>query len=262
MMEIESISGPLKKLLKEREIIARCELLLRTYDIVGSAKLSDQERTDLKEAVGEIIAPGIFASIMGKEPIFPDLPRVDTYTQIDGRIFHFSHSKKYGKKDFEKASEMFQASIPELKTILKQCLTDRVTAFMGEAGYALSEQEPAHGSEQGLQELRFSAEKRTVRVFAVTSVNSLDINNYSAESGTDCIIVVPSSETLQPFVQFFQENGKAAEDKGLNVWIMNLETGTIDPFIGYTTDLDIYNQFNNPRLAEMVRSNWSRDRSQ
>jgi hypothetical protein len=39
---------------------------------------------------------------------------------------------------------------------------------------------------------------------------------------------------------------------------MNLEKGTIDPFIGYTTDLDIYNQFDNPRLAEMVRNNWSR----
>lgn len=262
MIKIESISGPLKKLLKEREIIARCELLLRTYDIVGSAKLSDQERTELKKAVGEKIAPGIFASIMSKEPIFPDLPRIDTYTQIDGRIFHFSHSKKYGKKDFKRAAEMLLASLPELKIILQQCLVDRVTAFMSEAGYALSEQGPAQGSEQGSSELRFSAGKRSARVFAATSVKSLDISKYSAESGTDCIIVVPSSETLQPFVQFFQENGKAAEDKGLNIWIMNLEKGTIDPFIGYTTDLDIYNQFNNPRLAEMVRSNWSRDRSQ
>ncbi|MDD4653092.1 MAG: hypothetical protein PHQ34_12795 [Methanothrix sp.] len=262
MIEIESISGPLKKLLKEREIIARCELLLRTYDIVSSAKLSDQERTELAKAVGDVIAPGIFASIMSKEPIFPDLPEIDTYTQIDGRIFHFSHSRKYGKKDFMRAAEMLEASLPELKTILKHCLADRVTAFMSEAGYTLSEQKPAQGSEQGPQELRFSAEKRMARVFAVTSVKSLDINNYSAESGTDCIIVVPSSENMQPFVQFFQENGKAAEDKGLNIWIMNLEKGTIDPFIGYTTDLDIYNQFNNPRLAEMVRNNWSQGCSQ
>ena len=63
-------------------------------------------------------------------------------------------------------------------------------------------------------------------------------------------------------MQFFQENGQAAEDKGLQIWIMNLEKGTIDPFIGYTTDLDIYNQFDNPRLAEMVRNNWGRGSSQ
>jgi len=37
-----------------------------------------------------------------------------------------------------------------------------------------------------------------------------------------------------------------------------MEKGSIDPFVGYTMDLDIYNQFENPRLAEMVRNNWSR----
>jgi len=254
MTEIDSIAGPLRVLLHEREIIARCELLLRTYDIVRSAKLSDQERKELVETVGERIAPGIFASIMSKEPIFPDLPIIDTYTQIDGRIFHFSHTKKYGKQDFKKAADLLLASLPELKIILQQCLVDGLTAFMNEAGYTLSAQSP--------QELTFSAAKRMAKAFVVTRVKSLDINKYSPETGIDCIILVPSSETIEPFVQFFQENGQAAEDKGLNIWIMNLEKGTIDPFVGYTTDLDIYNQFTNPRLAEMVRINWSRGSSQ
>jgi hypothetical protein len=250
MTEIERIAGPLRELLKEREIIARCELLLRTYDIIRSAKLSEEERRELVETVGERIAPGIFASIMSKEPIFSSLPRIDTYTQIDGRIFHFSHSKKYGKRDFKRAAERLHGSLPDLKIILQQCLVDRLKAFMEDAGYTLSAQSP--------QELTFRAEKRTAKAFAVTSVKSIDINNYTPEAGIDYIILVPSSETLQPFVQFFQENGQAAEEKGLNIWIMNLEKGTIDPFIGYTADLDIYNQFTNPRLAEMVRSNWSR----
>jgi hypothetical protein len=254
MTEIDSIAGPLRVLLHEREIIARCELLLRTYDIVRSAKLSDQERRELVETVGERIAPGIFASIMSKEPIFPDLPKIDTYTQIDGRIFHFSHTKKYNKQDFKKAADLLLASLPELKIILQQCLVDGLTAFMNEAGYTLSAISP--------QELTFFAAKRMAKAFVVTSVKSLDINKYSPETGIDYIILVPSSETLEPFVQFFQENGQAAEDKGINIWIMNLEKGTIDPFVGYTTDLDIYNQFTNPRLAEMVRINWSRGRSQ
>jgi len=254
MTKIEKIAGPLRELLQEREIIARCELLLRTYDIVRSARLSDQERMELVNTVGERIAPGIFASFMSKEPIFPDLPQLDTYTQIDGRIFHFSHNKKYRKQDFANAADMLLASLPELKIILQQCLVDRLTDFMNEAGYTLSA--------GGQQELTFSAEKRTATVFVVASVKSLDINNYNPVPGSDCVILVPSSETLEPFVQFFQENGLAAEDKGLKIWIMNLEKGTIDPFIGYTTDLDIYNQFANPRLAEMVRINWCRGGSQ
>jgi hypothetical protein len=254
MTEIEKIAGPLRELLREREIIARCELLLRTYDIVRSAKLSDQERLELAKMVGERIAPGIFASIMSNEPIFFDLPKLDTYTQINDHVFHFLHTKKYSKQDFANAASMLLRSLPELKIILQYCLMDRLKEFMNDAGYTLS-------SQSG-QELTFSAEKRTAKAFVVTSVKSLDINRYNPEAGSDCILLVASSETLEPFVQFFRENGQAAEDKGLQIWIMNQEKGTIDPFIGYTTDLDIYNQFENPRLAEMVRNNWSQGRSQ
>ena len=56
---------------------------------------------------GENIAPGIFASIMSKEPVFFDLPKLDTYTQMDGRIFHFLHTKKYSKQDFADAQARF-----------------------------------------------------------------------------------------------------------------------------------------------------------
>jgi hypothetical protein len=121
---------------------------------------------------------------------------------------------------------------------------------MADAGYTLT-------GESG-PKLAFSAEKRNVTAFIATSIKALDIDKYKPEKGSDYIILVASSETLEPFVTFFQEKGQAAEDKGLQIWIMNLEKGIIDPFIGYTTDLDIYNQFDNPRLAEMVRSNWSR----
>ncbi|MEI6103723.1 MAG: hypothetical protein WCP70_07235 [Methanothrix sp.] len=254
MTKIEKIAGPLRELLHERGIIARCELLLRTYDIVRSAKLSDKERMELCKTVGERIAPSIFAGIMGKEPILFDLPMLDSYTQIDGRIFHFSHTKKYSKEAFADAAGMLLRNLPELKIIMQQCLVDRLTNFMNDAGYTIRA--------QNRQELTFSAEKRNAKVFVVTSIKSLDINNYNPEPESDYIILVASSETVEPFMQFFQENGQAAEDKGLKIWIMNLEKGTIDPFIGYTTDLDIYNQFDNPRLAEMVRSNWSCSRSQ
>jgi len=254
MTAIEKIAGPLRELLREREIIARCELLLRTYDAVRSAKLSDKERMELGKTVGERIAPGVFAGIMGKEPILFDLTKLDTYTQIDGRIFHFPHTKKYSKQDYANAAGMLLRSLPELKIILQQCLEDRLKDFMEDAGYTLSA--------QSRQELTFSAAKRNAKVFVVTSVNSLDINNYNPVPGSDYIILVASSETLESFVQFFQEIGAKAEDKGLQIWIMNLEKGSIDPFIGYTTDLDIYNQFDNPRLAEMVRNNWGRGSSQ
>ena len=254
MTEIKSIAGPLRELLAEREIIARCELLLRTYQIVRDAELSEEERAELKALVGERIAPGIFASIMGKDAIFFDLPKLDTYTQMNGRIFHFLHTKKYSKQDFSNAASRFLRAVPELRALLFQCMEDRLKEFMADAGYVLSDKTG--------QSLTFTADKRIAKAVVVASVKAVNIDNCRAEPGCDCIILVPSSETLEPFVQFFRDRGQAAEDRGLQIWIMNLEKGTIDPFIGYTTDLDIYNQFDNPRLAEMVRNNWAQDADQ
>jgi hypothetical protein len=254
MIDIEKIAGPLRELLAEREIIARCELLLHTYDIVRSAKLDEEEKRELVSQVGSRIAPGIFASIMSKEPVFFNLPVLDTYTQMNGRVFHFLHTKKYSQQDFANASSKFLRSIPLLRTMLIDCMTDRLKEFMSDAGYILLAQ-------SGPQ-MTFSAEKRKAKAYAFPSIRSLNLDDYRVESGTDGIILVPSSESLEPFIQFFREKGEQAEDKGLQIWIMNLEKGTIDPFIGYTTDLDIYNQFDNPRLAEMVRNNWSRSSSQ
>ena len=250
IMEIDKIAGPLRKVLREREIIARCELLLRTYDIVRTADLSEEEREELHKIVGKKIAPGIFASIMSKEPAFFDLPRLDTFTQMDGRIFHFLHTKKYSKQDFAEANRKFLNSIPELKTIMRQSLTGLLVEFMTEAGYSLTSEKP--------EELLFSAPDRKVRAFVATSVNSLDLDKCRVEEGENVVALVPSGENLEPFVQFYRENGLTAEDKEIQIWVTNMEKGSIDPFVGYTTDLDIYNLFENPRLAEMVRNNWSR----
>jgi hypothetical protein len=249
MIEIEKIAAPLRELLAEREIIARCELLIRTYDLVRSAGLSQEEERELAARVGPRIAPGIFASIMSKEPVFFNLPVLDTYTQMNGRLFHFLHTKKFSKQDFANASSRFLRSTPHLREMLISCMKDRLKEFMSDAGYSLLAESGAHMS--------FSAEKRKVEAYVAPSIRSLKIDDFNVENGADCIILVPSSESLEPFVQFFRETGGQAEEKNLQIWIMNLEKGTIDPFVGYTTDLDIYNQFDNPRLAEMVRNNWS-----
>jgi hypothetical protein len=252
MTEIDKIAGALRELLKEKEIIARCELLLRTYDIVFAANLSDQESLALQKMVGGRIAPGIFASIMSGESVFFDLPKLDTYTQINGHIFHFLHTKRYNKQDFDEASRKFLQSLPELKGILCRSLDGLLKDFMASAGYSLSREGP--------QDLIFSAGERDMQTFVVSSVKSLDIDKFKSPGKMESAILVPSSESLEPFVQFFREKGQVAEDAGIQVWVANLEQGTIDPFIGYTTDMDIYEQFKNPRLAEMVRTNWSLER--
>lgn len=249
MTSIEKIADYLRQLLKEKEIIARCELLNRIYGFVRDAKLSGSEREELQMVVGKQIAAGIFASMMSGAPIFFDLPKLDTYTQINGRIFHFLHTQKYSRQDFDSAQRKFLVSLPELKSLLRRNLADLLKEFMEDAGY-----QPIGVDQDGF---RFEAGERRVNAFVFTSVKALDLSRCRNEEGADCVILVPSSESLEPFVQFFREKGTFAAEAKIQIWIANMEQGSIDPFIGYTTDLDIYRQFKNPRLAEMVRTNWA-----
>jgi hypothetical protein len=248
MTGIEKIGESLQKLLEEKEIIARCELLLRTYEYVRSASLSDAEQEELKTIAGKHIAPGIFSSMINEAPIFFNLPKLDTYTQINGHIFHFLHTKKFSKQDFDNAYRRFQNERSDLRMILLRGLGDILKEFMKDAGYRLQEENPEH--------LIFGAADRKLNASIFASVKSLDFDKCLQAMKTDFVIVFPSGEDLEPFMKFFREMGQAIEESGVQVWVANMEKGTIDPFIGYTTDMDIYQQFKNPRLAEMVRSNW------
>jgi len=243
----ELISLFLRELLAWKEIIARCELLYRTYTYVRRADLGASERKELQKLVGKPIAPGIFASIMGSDPGF-NLPRRDSFTLIGGRIFHFSHTKKYSKADFDQAYRQFLSSIPELRILLRDSLVDLLKEFMAEAGY--------QPSTEGGGELRFQAANRRARAFVFGSIRSID-REHRATAEEDCILLVPSGENLAPFVEFFKEEGERAAEMGLQIWVANMERGTIDPFVGYTVDMDIYRQFSNPRLAETVRTHWN-----
>jgi len=248
MTGMEKIGESLQKLLEEKEIIARCELLLRTYEYVRTASLSDAEQEELRTIAGRHIAPGIFSSMINEAPIFFNLPKLDTYTQINGHIFHFLHTKKFGKQDFDNAYRKFQNERSDLRMILLQGLRDLLEEFMKDAGYRLQQDNP--------EQLIFEASDRKLKASIFASVNDLDPNKCLPVMEKDFVIVLPSGEVLEPFMKFFREMGQAIEEAGVHVWVANMEKGTIDPFIGYTTDIDIYNQFKNPRLAEMVRTNW------
>lgn len=249
---IDRIERSLRELLRDREIIARCELLHMTYEFVRDAELDSSDCEELQRMVGagKKIAPGIFASMMSGMPIFFDLPRLDTYAQMNGQIFHFIHTQKYSKQDFDNAYRKFLASQPLLKVILRRNLRDLLVDFMNDAGY--------RPVEESQQELRFEAGDQKIDVLIFTSIGLVDLDKCRRVPGVECVIIVPSSESLEPFVQFFRERGQAAEEAGVQIWVANMEQGTIDPFIGYTTDMDIYKQFKNPRMAEMVRSHWKK----
>jgi Domain of unknown function (DUF6834), C-terminal domain len=243
----------LKELLEDKEIIARCELLNRTYEFVRAANLKSEDREELQNLTGRKLAAGIFASMMNGTPMFLGLPKLDAFTVLNGKIFHFLHTKNHGKEDFHEAYRKFLASIPELKIIMLRNLKDLLIEFMNDADYDLVDERS--------QRLKFMAVGRKVEAKVFTSIKVVDFKKAShgrLENRKDRIIMVPSEENLEPFMQFYRQNAFEMEESGFQIWVANLEQGTIDPFIGYATDMDIYRQFMNPSLAQTIRTNWKR----
>lgn len=251
--KIDLIGNSLGSLVRKREIIARCELLQRIYEAVRAADLDGLERTELQKLVGDKLAPGIFSSIVGGAPIFKDFPRVDSFIVIHGRIFHFLHTGGYDKNDFERAYREFDKAKGELLGLVAVSLQDLAVEFLEGASYHL-DQKMSDG-------LMFSKGEDHLKVLVYPRISEVNLQECIACAGVEprsCAVVVPHEESLPPFIKFFHNSGSAFEDAGLQVWVANMEQGTIDPFIGFTADMDIYTQFKNPRLASMVRSSWGK----
>jgi hypothetical protein len=253
--KIQAMGETLRHLIEDRGIIARCELLQRVYQTVRNSSLTKAEREELMRMVGKRPAPGIFANILSGEPIFFNFPLLDSFTVMDGRIFHFIHTAKYDRSDFRKAYDRFRLNHDELMSLVVLNLSDLLVEFMMDAGYRLAQRQLP---EDGPAALRFSSllgEEVICLVYPrIGHVNMKEIDSSSGQ----VVVLVPHEESLDPFVRFFKEKGVQAEEAGLQFWVANMEEGSIDPFIGYTRDPEVYKRFKNPRLSSMVRSMWER----
>jgi len=246
--KIEFIGGCLSALLTEKEIIARYELLQRIYDCVRRENLSSEENDRLKKTFEKKnVASGIFVNILCGEPIFINLPKLDSVMNINDRIFHFVHTGNYSDPDFEMAFKRYRDSEKEVRELVSLNLKDPLMEFMEGAGYAIADESSGRLAFAGPDDQRLD-----FRI--VPSIQDVVL----VEGMEGSVVIVPHAESPGPFIAFFQEKGKEAELAEIKVWVANMEQGTIDPFIGYPKDLAIYKQFNNPRMAMMVKTNWGR----
>jgi len=254
MNKIDVLGNSLRSMIQERGILARCELLQRIYEAVRDADLDSAERAELEKLVGSRLAPGVFGNILSGSPIFPDFPKLDSFMQIQGRIFHFARSGNYDKEEFQKAYSDFIESKEELRALLKENLADLVTEFLENAGYRLVKRDSGG--------LWFSSEDgRKLNVLVYPQIGRVVLEEClecGGEHPEACVVVVPHEEGLPPFVKFYGDCADSFEGAGIQVWVANMEEGSIDPFIGFTTDMDIYGQFKNPKLAAIVRSTWKK----
>jgi len=241
---IKMIREALHALIEGRRIIARCELLHRIYKIVRDADLGASERDELESMVGKRLAPGIFANIMSMSsaPIFGLQGLVSSAT-LHGWIFQ--NVDYYTQEDYETAYNQFLDSKEELRELVILDLKTVLIDFMTAAGY--------HLDEESSNRIVFTNDIDRVDCLIYPSIKAIDVEKI----GKCMVLLVPQhGESPEPFIEFYKEKGHAIEEAELQVWVANLEGGTIDPFIGYPKDINIYKQFKNPKLAMKVRAIW------
>jgi len=247
--KVDVIGACLNSHLSEKAIISRYELLQQVYGCVRKAELTEAEREEMQSLLGEKknnVAVSIFSNILSGDPIFMNLPKLDSAINVNDVLFHFAHTNNYGDPDFAKAFNRYQESQEVLKELIRLNLKDMLEEFMAGAGYTLTNESSG--------KLTFTSGEKAMDFRIFSSIEEVELVEGMEESA----IIVPHAESPAPFIAFFQEKGAEADKAEVKVWVANMETGVIDPFIGYPKDLEIYKQFKNPRLVLMVKERWGR----
>jgi len=246
--KVEVIGEKLIALLSEKKIIARYELLHRVYQYVREANLNESESAELRKLLeNDDIAVGIFFNILSGNPIFVNLPQLDSAMQVNNVMFHFVHTGNYGDPELAKAFKQYQDAEDEINELASINLKYLLTNFMTNAGYVLVD--------DAFGKLTFNGPKDNKLEFRIfTSIEDVEIVDGMEGS----VILVPHAESPGPFLSFYHQKGVEVEMTETKVWVANMEKATIDPFIGYPKDLAIYKQFNDPQLAMKVKTTWCR----
>ncbi len=90
---------------------------------------------------------------------------------------------------------------------------------------------------------------RKLSVFVIPSINFAPEYAEKMAGGQEYILVIPTEKTPAPFIQFCHDKAQDFGDKKVQIWVIDPEKGSVNPFLGYTHDDDIYRHFDNPKLA-------------
>ncbi|RLI76298.1 hypothetical protein DRP04_12775 [Archaeoglobales archaeon] len=70
------------------------------------------------------------------------------------------------------------------------------------------------------------------------------------------VVVVPTEDRVHPFIKFFRNHSEKVRRADMKIWVVNTESKTIDPFIGYPKDFLLLKGFKNPKIASLISSLW------
>lgn len=223
------------RVVSEDEIAMAVSAEVDRLDQSVREKLETELRGDLKRVLTE--------SIVG-EPISVYSPNLTSKRNYLGETFYHYPTHDFLAAELEEAFNR----LTKIRAGGKLgSIGDAVSSLLKKSGYEVESEAAAEGAAE--RRLKAAKGERKLDVLILSSINVAGDYADKMDEARDYVIVIPTENTPAPFIQFCREKADDFAGKRLQIWVVDPAKKTVNPFLGYTHDDDIYRNFENPKLA-------------
>jgi hypothetical protein len=241
--------------IQEHKVLSEGELKLKIQECLHA--LSTAERARLERDVGGNAEAQIFTSITSTEKLSVFSPDLRTKINYQGEVFYCLPVHGYLAAELESAFlrwAKLRSPLGTLRDVLQEFLERcgyviRSGPTSAETSYLAMHAEKAEGALQYRLRLFIFSSIKFVPPFMNTHPGLLE-----GKAEVEIVMVVPTEKTPAPFISFVREH----DANNAQIWILEVENRTVNPFIGMPTDPELEKNFANPEQARKAVSTWMR----
>ena len=227
------------KVVSEDEIAVAVSVEVVRLDAETKERLEEELHGDIEEALVRSIVD---------QPISEYSPNLTSKRTCMGETFYHYPSDEFSDDELDEAFKRL-AKIRAMGAL--NTVENVVGAFLSKSGYDVVSQ-PSARDPFGCREMSARKSERTLIVYVIPSINSAADYAHGMDEKQEYVIVVPTDNTPAPFIQFCRDKAENFAGKSLQIWVVDSEKQTVNPFLGYTHDDDVYKNFENPKLASFA----------
>jgi len=244
--------------IQKHKVLSEGELKLKIQECLHA--LTTAERARLERDVGGNTEAQLFTSITSTEKLSVFSPDLRTKINYQGEVFYCLPVHGYLAAELESAFLRWAKLRSPLGT-----LRDVLQEFLERCGYSiLSEPAGAETSDLAMHaEKAEGALQYRLRLFIFSSIKFvppfMDTHHGlpDGKAEAEMVMVVPTEKTPAPFISFVREH----DVSNAQIWILEVDNRTVNPFIGMPTDPELEKNFANPEQARKAVSTWMRKMS-
>lgn len=241
----------LSNYINEYKVLSGDELIGKISEEIDA--LNESEQGELQGLLGGEAKHTIFNGIVGEDPglsVFcPDLHVRLNYL---GEIFYCPPTHKYMQAELHKG---FLRIAERRAQSLMGKVEENLSHFLIELGYRISPQEERVAG--SYKELIAHKDQYYLILYLFSSiVTAAEFLDNIPKMAAELVVIVPSEKTPAPFIKFLSDSEDKAKDRGLSVWVVDVENQAINPFRGIPADKEIWSHFTDPETSLRAPQIW------